>query len=124
MLALSVCIALTYAALNHLNGINVLAEDFRNAYLQSYLHLKKRNIICGPEFGQEHQGKRVLIVRALYGGKAADRDFWHHLRNCMPFLGFESFLGDPVRRREYTHVRLERRFGSLYYFILILTNAW
>ena len=83
-----------------------------------HLHLKKRNIICGPEFGQEHQGKRVLIVRALYGGKAAGTDFWHHLHNCMPVLGFESFLGDPARRREYTCETGE----EIWEFVLLL--AW
>ena len=42
MLALSVRIALTYAALNHLNGINVLAEDFRPRR-----HAKGRSVSAG-----------------------------------------------------------------------------
>ena len=36
-----------------------------------------------------------MIVRDVYGGKAAGRDFWHHLRSCMEFLGFKSKCGDP-----------------------------
>ena len=53
-------------------------------------------MICGPEFGLEHVGKRALILRALYGGKVAGRDFWHHLRSCMKdALGFESCMADP-----------------------------
>ena len=88
----SIRIALTYAALN---DINVLAADIRNAYLQAPSS-EKHYIICGPEFGLENEGKRALILRALYGGKAAGRDFWHHLRSCMKdTLGFESCLADP-----------------------------
>ena len=77
-------------------GIDVMVADIRNA---SYLQVpttEKHYIICGPEFGLEHVGKRALIVRALYGGKVAGRDFWHHLRSCMKdVLGFESCLADP-----------------------------
>ena len=52
-------------------------------------------MICGPEFGLEHVGKRALIRRALCGGKAAGRDFVNHLSCCMRFLGFKSCLADP-----------------------------
>ena len=37
----------------------------------------------------------MLIHRALYGGKAAGRDFRNHLRSCMEFLNFKSCLADP-----------------------------
>eukprot|EP00956_Cyclotella_meneghiniana_P027526 scaffold61861_cov42-Cyclotella_meneghiniana.AAC.2 len=53
----SVRIALTYAALNDLD---VLAADIRNAYLQAPSS-EKHYIICGPEFGLEHEGKRAKI---------------------------------------------------------------
>ena len=36
---------------------------------------EKYYIICGEEFGLENVGKRALIVCALYGGKAAGRNF-------------------------------------------------
>ena len=39
-------------------------------------------------------GKRALIVRALYGGKAAGREFWQNMRSCMGFLGFKSKGGE------------------------------
>ena len=87
----SVRIALTYAALH---DTEVLAADIRNAYLQAPTS-EKHYIICGEEFGLKNVGKRALIVRALYGGKAAGRDFWHHLRSCMDFLGFKSKGGNP-----------------------------
>ena len=48
----SVCIALTYAALNDLN---VFAADIRNAYLQAPSS-QKDDIICGPEFGVKNIG--------------------------------------------------------------------
>ena len=87
----SVMIAITYAALH---GNEVLAVDIRNAYLQAPIS-EKHYIICGEEFGLENVGKRALIVRALYGRKAAGRDFWHHLRGWMEFLGFTSKGSEP-----------------------------
>ena len=40
-------------------------------------------------------GKKALITRALYVGKATGRYFWHHLLSCMNFLGFESLQANP-----------------------------
>ena len=71
----SVRIMLTYAALN---GLEVYAADIQNAYLQAPSS-QKDYVICGPEFGLENVGKIALIHRALYGGKAAGRDFRNHL---------------------------------------------
>ena len=84
-------IALTYAALNDLD---VFAADIRNAYLQAPSS-QKDYIICGPEFGVENIGRTALIHHALYGGKAAGRDFRNHLCSCMEFLNFKSCLADP-----------------------------
>lgn len=61
----SVRIAFTYAALNNLD---VVAADIQNAYLTAPSS-EKHYIICGTEFGEEHEGKVALIRRALYGGK-------------------------------------------------------
>ena len=87
----SVRIMFTYAALN---GLDVFAADILNAYLQAPSS-QKDYIVCGPEFGLENVGKKALIHRALYGGKAAGRDFRNHLRACMRQLGFESCPADP-----------------------------
>ncbi len=87
----SIRIALTHAALL---GLPVLGADICNAYLQA-LSSKKHFIICGPEFGIENVGPVALIYRALYGGKVAGRNFWHHLQDCMGQLGFTSSRGDP-----------------------------
>ena len=87
----SVRIALTYAALNELD---VFAADIQNAYLRA-LSSQKDYIICGPEFGVENIGRTALIHCALYGEKAAGRDFWNHLHSCMEFLNIKSCLADP-----------------------------
>ena len=87
----SVRIAFTYAALN---GVDVMAADILNAYLQAP-STEKYYITCGLEFGLENVGKRALIVRALYGGKASGRDFRNSLRSCMGHIGFESCKADP-----------------------------
>jgi hypothetical protein len=71
----SIQIALTYAALL---GLPVWGGDIRNAYLQA-LSSEKHFIICGPGFGFDYVGHVALVCRALYGGKIAGRDFWHHL---------------------------------------------
>jgi hypothetical protein len=87
----SIRIALTHAALL---GLPVMGADIRNAYLQAP-SLEKHFIICGPEFGIKNEGRVALIRCALYGGKVAGRDFWHHIRDCMGHLGFFSSRADP-----------------------------
>ena len=79
-----VWIALTTAAFQ---GVDLLAADIRNAYLQAP-SLEKHFIICRHEFGLEHQWKLSMIVQALYGRKVAGQDLWHQLRSCMKHLGF------------------------------------
>jgi hypothetical protein len=111
----SVRIAFTYAALNE---VDVCAADIRNAYLQAPSS-QKDYIICGPEFGLENVGKAALIHRAVYGGKAAGRDFRNHLRACMHHLQFESCPADPdVWMRP-----AKKSDGSEYYeYILLYTD--
>ncbi len=87
----SIRIALTHAALL---SLPVLGADMRNAYLQA-LSSEKHFIICGPEFGIENEGRIALIHCALYGGKVAGSDSWHHLCDCMDQLGFTSSCTDP-----------------------------
>ena len=87
----SIRIALTYAALN---GLPVYGADIQNAYLQAPT-TEKHYIICGPEFGLENEGKKAIIVRALYGGKSAGADYWRHVRKAMHEMGFSSCPADP-----------------------------
>ena len=87
----SIRIALTQHAA--LLGLPVIEAGICKAYLQA--PLEKHFIICGPEFGIENEGRVALIWRALYGGKVAGCDFWHHLQDCMGQLGFTSSRADP-----------------------------
>jgi hypothetical protein len=87
----SIRISLTYAALL---GLPVIVANICNAYLQAPSS-EKHFIICGHEFGIENEGCVALMWRALYGGKIAGRDFWHHLQDCMGQLGFSSSCADP-----------------------------
>ena len=72
----------------------ICGGDIRNAYLQAP-SLEKHFIMCGAEFGIENVGRYALIQCALYGGKVAGADFWHHLRNGTNHLGFTSLHADP-----------------------------
>jgi hypothetical protein len=85
----SVIIELTLAALNDLD---VKMADIENAYLTAPLTWKVWTVL-GPEFGDD-AGKRVLIVRALYGLKSAGPAFRNHLAECMNHLGWHPCRAD------------------------------
>lgn len=88
-LTLLMPIALTYAALMDLD---VLTADIQNAYLQAPPS-EQFYTVAGPEWGSR-KGQRMLIVRALYGGKSSERDFRNHLQSCMSTMGFEHCESD------------------------------
>ena len=119
-----VIISLTYADINQ---TQVLAAGIINTYLQDPTP-EKHYIICGLEFGLENVGKRDLIVCALYGGKAAGRDFWNHLQSCMVFWGFKYKCGDhdvwmrPATQKNRT---LVYAYVLLYtdYFLVVSENS-
>ena len=103
----SIRVGLRYAGLL---GLPVIGDDIKNAHLQAPSS-EKHFIVCGPEFGTDNAGRIALICQALYGGKVAGRDFWHHLRKCMARLGFTSSRADPdVWLRMST-----RSTGEVYY---------
>jgi hypothetical protein len=111
----SVRIAFTNAALN---GLGIFAADVRNAYLQASSS-QKDYIICGPEFGLENVGKVSLIQRALYGGKAAGKDFRNHLRSCMRHLNFKSCPADPD---VWMRPAMKADVSDYYEYILLYTD--
>ena len=78
----TVRIALTIAALNDLQ---VKAGDVMNAYMTSPCS-KKIWTVLGKEFGKD-QGKKAIIVRALYGLKSSGAAFHAHLADCMRSMG-------------------------------------
>jgi hypothetical protein len=77
----SVRISLTLVALNDLN---VKMAEIENDYLTAPITEKVWTVL-GPEFGDD-AGKRVLIVRALYGMKSAGAAFRKNLAECMKHL--------------------------------------
>ena len=92
----SIHIGVTHAALL---GLLVIGADICNAYLQAP-RLEKHFIICGPEFGIKNENRVALICQALYSGKVAGCDFWHHHWDCTGQLGFTSSCTDlDVRLR-------------------------
>ena len=66
-------------------------SDIRNTYLQDPSS-EKYCAACGDDLGIENIGKRVLIRRDFYGGKAAGREFRNHLRSCVQYLSFIPYL--------------------------------
>ena len=76
-----------------LNALQVMSSDIENAYLTAPA-AEKIWTILGPEFGED-AGKRVIIVRSLYGLKSAGAAFRNHLADCMRHLGWTSCLADP-----------------------------
>ena len=87
----SVRIALMLAALNE---VDILAGDIQNAYLNAACR-EKVWTIAGKEFGSENIGKRVLIVRALYGLRSSGAAFRSHLADSLHNMGFKPSMGDP-----------------------------
>ena len=49
--------------------------------------------VLGKEFGKD-QGKKAIIVRALYGLKSSSAAFHAHLADCMGSMGYTSCRGD------------------------------
>jgi hypothetical protein len=86
----SVRIALTIAALNDLE---VKASNVQGAYLNAPCR-EKIAAILGPEFG-EHQGKKAIITRALYGLKSSGAAYRAHIADCMRHLGWTLCRADP-----------------------------
>jgi hypothetical protein len=80
----SVRIAFLIAALNDLD---VLAADVGNAYINAEC-AEKVHTTAGLEFGPEHKGTILQIVRALYGLKSSGKSWHQHLSKSMLSLGF------------------------------------
>ena len=77
----TVCITLTLAALNDLE---VKYGDVLNAYITAPVKEKIWNYL-GPEHGN-NEGKKAIIVRALYGLKSSGAAFRAHLCEFMEAL--------------------------------------
>jgi hypothetical protein len=76
-----------------LNGLDVMACDLENAYLNAPCK-EKIWFVGGIECGED-QGKVLVLVRALYGLKSAGSSWRSALAQALRDLGFESSLADP-----------------------------
>ena len=75
-------------------------------------------MICGPElFGPENQGKKAVIVRALYGLKTAGNS-WRQPFSAVirDQLGYESTVADTDVYRKVE----KKASGELYYAYLVV----
>ena len=75
------------------NDLDILATDVGNAYLHGVTR-EKVYIIAGPEFG-EHEGKVLVVVKALYG-LVSSAARWHEaLSSTLRDMGFVPSKADP-----------------------------
>ena len=105
----TVRIALTIAALSNQQ---VKAGDVINAYVTAPCSEKIWTVL-GKEFGTD-QGKKAIIVHALYGLKSSGAAFHAHLADCMRSMGYTSCRGDndlwikpetdPDRDKYYSYI--------------------
>jgi len=87
----SIRIAFLIAALN---GLDILAADIGNAYLQAPVR-EKVHTTAGLEFGPSRVGQTVIIVRAMYGLKSSGAAWHAHLSETLYSMGFKPSLADP-----------------------------
>ena len=74
----------------HLTTCQFLVLAFKITIYKIH-HLEKHDIICGPEFGLDNEGK----IRSLYGGKSDGADYWFLVQADMVDMHFESYKVDP-----------------------------
>ena len=86
----TVRIALLAAALN---DVDLWAADVMNAYITAPCREKIWTTL-GPEWGED-QGKKAIVVRALYGLKSSGAAFREHLGRFMSDMGYKPCKADP-----------------------------
>jgi len=86
----SIRLVLLIAALNELD---VLAYDIQNAYINA-LTKEKAWFVAGPKLGSDC-GKKVIIVRALYGMAGSSQAWRSTLASTLREFGFTSCKADP-----------------------------
>ncbi len=69
-------------------GLNVLAGDVGNAYLNADTK-EKVYVRCGPEFGPELEGRIAIIKKSLYGLKSSGAQWHAHFAKTLYMMGFQ-----------------------------------
>ena len=68
-------------------NLSILSGDIGTAYLNAYTE-EKVWTTAGPEFGSKDKGKRVIIVKALYGLKTSAHAWQAELNDTLRSMGF------------------------------------
>jgi hypothetical protein len=76
-----------------LNGLDIMACDLENAYLNA--ECKEKIRFEGRIEGGANKGKVRVVVHALYGLKSAGASWWAALVQALCDLGFPSSTADP-----------------------------
>ncbi len=79
--------------LAELNGLELMAADIGNAYLEAYTK-EKVCFTAGPEFGPL-AGHTLIISKALYGLRSSGARFHEKCADTLRDLGFVPSLADP-----------------------------
>jgi hypothetical protein len=111
----SVRLAFLIAALN---GLDLQACDVGNAYLNAECR-EKIWFVAGPEFG-EHQGKVIIVVRALYGLKSSGAA-WRKLLQDM-IIGELDFTPSKADRDVYIRPAVAKDGFEYYEMILVYVD--
>src|SRR5687768_1496597 len=71
-----------------LNELSVCAGDIGNAYMYGKTK-EKVFVTAGPEFGNQLQGKMLIIDKALYGLKSSSARFHKYLSATLLSMGYK-----------------------------------
>ena len=74
-------------------GLDVCAADVGNAFLYGRTR-EKVFVVAGPEFGPEREGKRLEIVKALYGLRSSSARFHEAFADTLRRMGFRPSMAD------------------------------
>ena len=87
----SIRLGFTIAAMN---GLSVCAADVGNAFL--YGKTKEKVFVrAGAEFGKARQGKRLVVVKSLYGLRSSSARYHEAFADTMLSLGYKPSKADP-----------------------------
>src|SRR5207253_9041451 len=76
-----------------LNKLEVIAGDIGNAYLYGRTK-EKVYIVAGPEFGPALFGRKLIIVKVLYGLNSSSARFHEHLSSTLIKMGYKPSKAD------------------------------
>ena len=77
-----------------MNGLQVIATDISQAYLHGITR-EKLYTKAGPEFGQDLQGRLMIIRRSVYGLVTSGAIFHEVLSDSLRRMGWTPSYADP-----------------------------